>query len=138
MYSDNRNAYRQLFFDVWEKYHKQAELQPVEKQVLDVILAHPEYHPMLSQAKEFLSQEFELEENPFFHMSLHIAVREQLQLDRPQGIRDAYQQLLTRFTNAVDAEHYMTTILANILHQAQAAGTPADEQNYLLRLKQEK
>ena len=135
MYSDDRNAYRQLFFTVWQKHQKQEVLQGVEKQVLDVILAHPEYHPLLNQPKQFMTQEFALEENPFFHMSLHIAVREQLQLDRPAGIRATYQQLLTRFTTAVDAEHYMTNVLANILYQAQSNGTPPDEQEYLKQLR---
>lgn len=135
MYSDNRNAYRQLFFDVWQKYHKQAALEAVEMQVLEVMLAHPEYHPMLSHPAQFLTQEFSIEENPFFHMSLHIAVREQLQLNRPDGIRTTYQKLLTHFEKEADAEHYMTTVLANVMHQAQLNGTPPDEQDYLQQLK---
>lgn len=131
MYTDNRNAYRQLFFDVWTKHQKSLPLQPVEQQVLTVILSHPEYHALLESPKQFMSQEFSLEENPFFHMSLHIAIREQLTLDRPQGIQQAYQHLLTKFTNPHDTEHYMASVLANIMHTAQENGTPADEQTYL-------
>jgi Domain of unknown function (DUF1841) len=135
MYTDNRNAYRQLFFDVWQKHQKQISLEPIEKQVLEVILTHPEYHPMLSQPGQFMSQEFAIEENPFFHMSLHIAVREQLQMNRPAGIREAYQQLKTRFETEMDVEHFMITVLANIMHQSQMTGTPPDEQEYLQQLK---
>lgn len=135
MYTDNRDAYRQLYFDVWAKHHQQLPLQPVEQQVLEVILAHPEYHALLNSPQQFMTQEFELEENPFFHMSLHIAVREQLALDRPVGIKQIYQQLLTRFPTSHDTEHYMATVLANIMHNAQQTGLPPDEQIYLAELK---
>jgi hypothetical protein len=134
MYTDDRNAYRKIFFDVWASHQKKLPLEPVESQVLDVILSHPEYHSMLEQRGKFMSQEFELEENPFFHMSLHIAVREQLQLDRPAGIRLAYQQLLSRHETAFAAEHIMVAMLGTVLHQAQQTGTPPDEQVYLHRL----
>jgi len=135
MYTDDRNAYRKLFFEVWQKHLKKDPLQPVEAQVLAVILTHPEYHKLLDHPKQFMTQEFALEENPFFHMSLHIAVREQLQLDRPAGIRDMYQQLLARFETAEEAEHYMTVTLAEIMYQAQTTGTPPDEREYLDKLK---
>ncbi len=135
MYTDDRNAYRKMFFHVWQKHLKKLLLEPVEAQVLNVILAHPEYHAMLDDPNTFMSQEFELEENPFFHMSLHIAVREQLQLDRPAGIKHVYQALLQRYPSAGDAEHQMTTVLAQVLHQAQQTGQPPDENTYLIKLK---
>lgn len=135
VYTDNRDAYRQLFFDVWAKYQKQAPLQPVEQQVLAVIIAHPEYHALLNAPQQYMTQEFELEENPFFHMSLHIAIREQLALDRPAGIKQIHQQLLPRFPNAHDAEHYMAVVLARIMHDAQQSGLPPDENNYLDELR---
>jgi hypothetical protein len=135
MYTDDRNAYRKMFFHVWQKHLKQLLLEAVEAQVLNVILAHPEYHAMLDDPNTFMSQEFELEENPFFHMSLHIAVREQLQLDRPAGIKHVYQTLLQKYPSASDAEHQMTTVLAQVLHQAQQTGQTPDENTYLIKLK---
>lgn len=134
MYTDDRNAYRKLFFEVWQKHLKKLPLEAVEAQVLDVILTHPEYHLLLDQPKQFMTQEFALEENPFFHMSLHIAVREQIKMNRPAGIREAYQLLLNKFETAQDAEHYMTTTLAEIMYQSQTTGTMPDEQVYLKKL----
>lgn len=134
MYTDNRDAYRQLFFNVWAKYQKQLALQPVEQQVLEVIVAHPEYHALLNAPQQYMTQEFELEENPFFHMSLHIAIREQLVLDRPAGIKQVHRQLLTKFANAHDAEHYMATVLARVMYTAQQNGLPPDEKEYLAEL----
>ena len=136
MYTDNRNAYRQLFFTTWEKHKKKIPLEPVEAQILDIILAHPEYHAMLEQQKKFANQEFAIEENPFFHMSLHISIREQLSTNRPAGIKEIYQQLVTRFKNQHAAEHKMTTVLAKVIYAAQQSGKMPDEDEYLKRLKE--
>jgi hypothetical protein len=134
MYTDDRNAYRHSFFDVWAKHEKKLPLEPVEANILDVILQHPEYHSMLQQRDQFMHQEFELEENPFFHMSLHIAVREQLHMNRPEGIRDAYQHLLTRYETPKEAEHSMTLLLAKTLFTAHQTGQVPDEAIYLKEL----
>lgn len=135
MYTDDRNAYRKMFFEVWQKHSKSSPLEPVEAQVLDVILAHPEYHDLLDHPKTFMEQEFAIEENPFFHMSLHIAVREQIQLDRPAGIKMIYQQLVENYSHKTEAEHAMTTILAQMMFQAQQTGQMANESLYLARLQ---
>lgn len=135
MYTDNRDAYRQLFFDVWHKHQKSLPLQPVEQQVLTVILAHPEYHTLLDHPKQFMAQEFELEENPFFHMSLHIAVHEQLALDRPVGVCAVYQQLLSHYQTPHDAEHQMVMVLARVMLKAQQQGVAPDENDYLDELR---
>lgn len=135
MYSEDRNAYRKLFFDVWQKHSRNMPLEPVELQILAIILAHPEYHVMLDNPKTFLQQEFSLEENPFFHMSLHVALREQIQLDRPKGIRNINEQLNKKFS-AHEAEHAMTTILARVMLEAQQTGTAPDEMIYLQKLRE--
>jgi hypothetical protein len=134
MYTDNRNAYRQIFFDVWQKHLKKLPLQTVEAQVLDVILAHPEYHAMLDNQQTFMTQEFSLQENPFIHMSLHIALREQLQLDRPAGIKEVAQNLIKKYS-AHDAEHMMTTVMANMMYQSQQTGNAPDDNDYLRQLR---
>lgn len=135
MYTDDRNAYRKIFFDVWQKYLKKLPLEAVEIQVLAVILNHPEYHALLENPQTFMSQEFALEENPFFHMSLHIALREQLQLDRPAGIKQISQNLLQKYS-AHDAEHMMTTVMAQVMFQAQQTGMAPDEGSYLGKLRE--
>lgn len=132
MYTEDRNAYRKMFFDVWQKHLKKLPLETVETQVLEVILMHPEYHRMLDDDKTFMNQEFALEENPFFHMSLHIALREQIRMDRPAGIREIAQALLQKYE---DAEHRMTTVLAQIMAEGQRTGKMPEETEYLNKLK---
>lgn len=135
MYTDDRNAYRKIFFEVWQKYLKKLPLENVESQVLAIILIHPEYHALLENPQTFMSQEFALEENPFFHMSLHIALREQLQLDRPTGIKEISQNLQKKY-DAHDAEHMMTTIMAQVMFAAQQTGVAPDEAAYLSKLRE--
>ena len=138
MYSNNREAYRQLFYLAWQKYQKSLPLDATEKQLVEVILLHPEYHALLNllnNEKDF-STEFDLEENPFLHMSLHIALREQIKLDRPVGVKRIYERLLATHQNAHDTEHVMVGCLAKILWTAQSTGVVPDEAEYLVKLGQ--
>lgn len=136
MYTDNRDAYRQAFFVAWDKYKKQQMLNPMEAQIVEIILVHPEYHTLLENPKQFEKQEFSLEENPFFHMSLHVAIREQIRMDRPSGVADIYQQLNEKFQDPHEAEHAMVTCLAQTLWQAQQTGNMESEAAYIAKLKQ--
>ena len=66
-------------------------------------------------------------ENPFLHMGLHLAVREQLSVDRPPGIRDLKGQLQARYGDAHRAEHALMEALGEELWTAQRDGRAPDE-----------
>lgn len=136
MFTNDRNAYRNAFFIAWEKHAKKIPLEPVEAQIIEIILLHPEYHRFLEKPDQNHSQEFALEENPFLHMSLHIAIREQLHMNRPAGITTLYQQLLERFASNHDAEHWMMTRLAQVMWQSQQNGEMPSEEKYLQLLRE--
>src|SRR5579872_2059838 len=91
MSSKERENMRKIFFDVWNKHQNKELLEPLEAHILSVILQHPEYHDLLNQAKN-LEQNFS-EQNPFLHMSLHLALEEQIKTDRPAGIKAIYAKL---------------------------------------------
>ena len=135
MYTNNRETYRQAFFIVWQKYQKKLPLESVEAHLIDIILLHPEYHPLLDKAAAYQNQEFAIEENPFFHMSLHLALREQIQTNRPMGIKAIQQQLIEKYFDAHDVEHKMMQCLAQIMWEAQQNGTMPEEQVYLEKLR---
>lgn len=136
MYTNDRNAYRQMFFTVWQKYQKKLALNALEAQLLEVILLHPEYQVFLEKPHLFQQQEFALEENPFLHMSLHVTLREQIQHDRPKGIRGLHQALQEKYPLTSDLEHRMMVCLTEILWQAQQSGHMPSEEDYLQSLKQ--
>ncbi|MGD9842864.1 MAG: DUF1841 family protein, partial [Steroidobacteraceae bacterium] len=89
----SREQLRQRYGDAWRKYCNQQPMQPLEAQIAEVIALHPEYH-LLFAATVGLPEDNWLPEggstNPFLHMGLHLAIREQVATDRPAGIRAAY------------------------------------------------
>lgn len=137
MYTNNREAYRQAFFTVWQKYQKKWPLDALEQQLIEVILLHPEYHSLLDKPQAFKGQEFALEENPFFHMSLHMAIREQIRTNRPVGIAPLYQQLLVKHNDVMAVEHKMMTCLTDIMWNAQQQGKAPDEAVFLAKLRED-
>ena|SRR5579864_4161876 len=135
MYTNHREAYRQTFYDAWQKYQKQIAMEPVEVLLVEIILIHPEYHALLNNLHACLIQEFTPEENPFMHMSLHVALREQIRSDRPAGITQLHQQHNLHIIDPHQLEHQMMTCLAQVLWEAQQTGIAPDEAAYLMKLK---
>ncbi|ABA57671.1 conserved hypothetical protein [Nitrosococcus oceani ATCC 19707] len=133
MYSQDRQQMRQVFLEVRKKQRAKEPLSPLEALMEKVIDQHPEYHPFLDH-EESLQQEFSSQngqENPFLHMALHISLQEQIQVDRPPGIRKTYQMLVARSPDLHQAEHRMMECLAQMLWQAQSSGSPPSEETYL-------
>ena len=69
--------------------------------------------------------------NPFLHMGLHLAVREQFPSTGRPGIRDLERQLQARYGDAHLAEHALMEALGEELWMAQREGRAPDEKQYL-------
>lgn len=69
--------------------------------------------------------------NPFLHMGLHLAIRDQVSTDRPSGIAGIYQQLLNKYADNLAVEHLLMESLAECLWQAQRNQSMIDETSYL-------
>jgi hypothetical protein len=134
----NREQLRQLYLDAWRKYSARQSLEPLEAQLAAVIAEHPEYIPLLESGPEALAADYTPEggqANPFLHMGLHLAIREQVATNRPAGIARIHERLATRLSDAHAAEHAMLEVLAETLWESQRAGRVPDEQRYLERLR---
>ena len=68
--------------------------------------------------------------NPFLHLSLHLAIEEQIAIDQPRGIRARYETLAAK-TSEHDAKHAVLECLGETIWQAQRLGKPLDETSYL-------
>jgi len=133
----SRDEVRQVYLNVWQKMQQRQLLEPMEALIADVIEAHPEYHALLAESGDIKQQEFTPEQgqtNPFLHMGMHIALREQAGSDRPAGIQSIYQRLVTT-QGQHEAEHVMMECLGQALWSAQRNGQPPDEADYLDCLK---
>jgi hypothetical protein len=131
----SRDQLRLAYAQAWAKHLARSPLAPLEAQIADVIEAHPEYQPIVADADSAVGFEqsgAEGLENPFLHMGLHLAVREQLIVDRPPGIRDLRRQLQSRYGDEHQAEHALMEALGEELWTAQRDGRAPDERQYLL------
>jgi Domain of unknown function (DUF1841) len=130
--SHSREQLRRSYAEAWAKRVARAPLTPLEALIADVIASHPEYQPLVAdpqKAAEFAAAT--AAENPFLHMGLHLAVREQVSTDRPPGVRELQRQLLAAQGDPHQAEHTMMEALEETLWQAQRAGRAPDETQYL-------
>lgn len=132
--SHTREQLRQTYADAWRKHLAQSPLTPLEAMITDVIAAHPEYQAVVSDEAAALAFEpgaSGAAENPFLHMGLHLAVRDQVSIDRPPGVRELHRLLQTRHGDLHRAEHALMEALGETLWQAQRSGRPPDENHYL-------
>lgn len=133
MFNPSREQVRQFFCDAWRKYRQRAILEGAEVIAADLILHHPEYHALLEDPVTAVEQEFTPESgqmNPFLHLSLHLAVAEQISIDQPPGIRAAYQALRNRL-DVHTAEHAIIECLGETIWRAQRHSAAMDAQAYL-------
>jgi hypothetical protein len=133
-YGDTIQETRQLFFTSWDKYLHKKNLLSLENDIVQVILAHPEYHNIIENTNKFQQHTYypELgETNPFLHMGLHLAVREQVATDRPVGIKTVYNILIKKYSDPLIVEHLIMDQLAECLWLSQKNNLPPDEQLYL-------
>lgn len=133
-YGDQRDETRQFFFTVWQKMQANSPLLPLEAQIADVMQWHPEYNAIFADADSNTDADFSIEKgqsNPFLHMGMHLALREQLSTDRPVGLRALHQTYCNNLGDAHEAEHRMIESLGEILWEAQRNGQAPNEQRYL-------
>jgi hypothetical protein len=138
LFGNDRNALRKLYFDAWQNHKSQKALEPLEQQLVHLILQHPEYHRIFDQPELYLDRDYLPEfgeTNPFLHLSLHLAILEQVSTNRPVGISDIYAQLLHRLGDPNSVEHQMIDILGAALWEVQRTGKPFNESHYLDQLR---
>ena len=87
-------------------------------------MAHADYSP--DQGKS----------NPFLHLSMHLAITEQLSIDQPPGIRRAHERLVSRMGSTHDAQHAIMECLGQIIWESQRNNTPPDTDAYLALIEQ--
>jgi hypothetical protein len=133
VFAPTRHEARSLFFETWRKFRAGIALEGLESTVAGVLAVHPEYHAMLEAPERYLEVDFSPgagQVNPFLHLSLHLAVEEQLAIDQPRGIRGRYQALLADLRSEHDAKHRILECLAETIWQAQRNRGTFDERVY--------
>ena len=138
-HDQDRSGLRRHYMDAWRKHRAGTPLEPLEHQLVAAIEQHPEYHPLLDGGEQALGRDYTPESgqsNPFLHLGLHLAIREQVATDRPPGIAAVHRELSRRLGDAHEAEHRMLEKLGEALWFSQRTGRPPDEAAYLESLRQ--
>jgi hypothetical protein len=133
MFNPSRDQARQFLIDAWNKRVAKLPATALETLAADLIAMHPEYHELLS-AQDALTREWTPEDgamNPFLHLSLHLAIEEQLSIDQPPGIRALFESRRSQYGNHHDALHDILECLGETLWRAQRDRAPLDGAAYL-------
>ena len=137
MFNPSRDQARTFFMESWRKYRGKEPLTPLEHIAADIVSKHPEYHALMENQKMALSQEYTPEGgqlNPFLHLSLHLAIEEQLSIDQPPGLKLAFERCRQKHGNRHDALHDVLECLGEIIFEAQRDNRPPDGNAYVERV----
>ena len=134
MFNPSRDEARRFMIDAWAKFSAGAPMSDLEKIAAALIAKHPEYHVTLAAPERFVELDYSPEAgdiNPFLHLSLHLAVAEQLAIDQPPGIRAQFERIRDARGDEHAALHAVIECLGEVIWQAQRTRTPPDAQLYL-------
>jgi hypothetical protein len=138
VFNPSRDQARDFFFETWRKYRAREPLAGLETVVLQVILAHPEYHAALEDPERFRDRDYSPgtgEPNPFLHLSMHVAIEEQVSIDQPVGVAGSIAALTAKHGDRHDALHDAMECLGEMMWRSQRDSAPPDATAYLECLK---
>mgnify|MGYP001817806369 FL=1 len=137
LFPNDREALRRMYLEAWQRHRDGLPLEPLQARIADLIEAHPEYQPLIESGEDSLQRDWTPEDgetNPFLHLGMHLAIREQVATDRPAGLAAVHGRLAATHGDH-EAEHRMMECLGEALWSAQRAGLPPDEAAYLEGLR---
>ena len=140
MFTPSRDEARRFIVEAWSKFRAGAPLSDLERVVASLVAMHPEYHALVADGERHLDRDWIPDGgavNPFLHLSLHLAVAEQLAIDQPPGIRAEFERLRAARGDEHDALHAVVECLGETMWQSQRLGTGPDANVYLACLRKQ-
>jgi Domain of unknown function (DUF1841) len=134
MFQPSQHDVRRFFCEVYRKNMCGEPLVSAEVLASKWIVQHPEYHTDLADLDQALAAVYAVDEvrtNPFLHLSMHVAIEEQLSIDQPRGVVAVFQQLAHRHSSVHQAHHEVMECLGDMIWASQRSGLPPDGQRYL-------
>ena len=134
MFAPSQHDVRHFFCDAFRKQRESLPLSPIEATAADWISQHPEYFSELADLDAALAAAYDVEggrTNPFLHLSMHLSISEQIGIDQPTGIEQAFELLRLRLGSAHEAQHQVMECLGEMVWASQRSGLPPDGERYL-------
>ncbi len=137
LFQPTRDDVRRFLAESYRRWRAGLPLEPMQVVAAEVIALHPEYFPLFED-EEALFRDYTPEDggvNPFLHLTLHLAVAEQLMIDQPPGIKALFAARARRRRDVHEALHDLVEALGMTLFEAQRAGQMPDNDRYLERIR---
>jgi Domain of unknown function (DUF1841) len=134
MFQPSQHDVRRFFCETHARQRAAQPLTPMQTLAADWIAEHPELHPELDDLEAALAAQYSVEggrANPFLHLSMHLTISEQVAIDQPRGIRQAFELLRARLGSAHEAQHQVMECLGEMVWASQRSGQPPDGLAYL-------
>ena len=134
MFAPSQNDVRRFFCDAYRKRREGGVMTPLETLAADWVDEHPEYHADLADVDAALAAVFDVEAgrtNPFLHLSMHLSITEQVSIDQPRGIKQAFELLAAKRGSAHEAQHEVMECLGQMMWESQRSGLPPDGEKYI-------
>jgi hypothetical protein len=134
MFAPSQHDVRRFFCETHSRQRQGLPLTPMQALAAQWIAEHPEYHSELADVDAALAASYAVEagrSNPFLHLSMHLTISEQLAIDQPRGIKQAFDLLAARLGSAHEAQHQVMECLGEMIWASQRSGLPPDGAAYL-------
>jgi hypothetical protein len=129
---------RRFWCDTYLKLEvDQEKASKTEAAALKIIKSHPEFFDELQNTEDSVKKLYgEGESNPFFHLSLHLAVQEQVETDMPEGVHKLFGDAMGVFGAQHAAEHLLMECMQRELNKATQNGAKLSVDGYLQDIEQ--
>ena len=134
MFAPTPHDVREFFCTAQRKLRDKEPLTPLEALAADWIAEHPEYAAELADVEAARAAVYPIEggrTNPFLHLSMHLSISEQVSIDQPHGIRQAFELLSSRLGSPHAAQHEVMECLGEMVWESQRSGRPPDGERYI-------
>lgn len=134
MFAPSQHDVRRFFCEIAAKLRYGRPLSALEALAAQWIAEHPEYRPDLADVDAALAASYTVEDgrtNPFLHLAMHLSISEQVSIDQPHGIRQAFDLLAARRGGAHAAQHEVMECLGEMMWKSQRSGLPPDGDAYI-------
>ncbi|MDX8382301.1 MAG: DUF1841 family protein [Ghiorsea sp.] len=131
-------AHRQIFWDAWQKAQADLPLNAMEVRIARVIKMHPEHHQFFNDMEGFLDRDFHVDDgmNPYLHLSLHLAIEEQLATKQPiEAARLIEMKVMNKKMDRHEAIHLILEVLAEVVYESQRDGREINPLAYAKKIK---
>ena len=134
MFQPSQHDVRRFFCEAFTRQRDGLPLSPMQAQAARWIDEHAEYHAELADLDAALDASYTVEDgrsSPFLHLSMHLSISEQLAIDQPRGIKQAFDLLQAKIGSAHEAQHQVMECLGEMIWASQRSGLPPDGHAYL-------